>query len=243
MLIFPITFSPHFLWVNWIKFVWIVYFLYRRFFENSFFPATITKWNELDSSLHNDPSINVFKQNILKFVPLGPNNVFNIYNPHSPKLSTRLHLGLSHLRGHKFKHNFSDGLDEICVCFKDIESTNHFLLQCSWFLKESQLHMNKIRDIDSSFIDHHENPLCYTLFDKENMNDSKNAYILNATRIHWLDWRIVRKQLDIMSTYHYVQNQEKLMMQSRENGQKPQFGQFLDDFEVKYLQIANFFEK
>ena len=33
------------------------------------------------------------------------------------------------------------------------------------------------------------------------------------------------------------------MMQSRENGQKPQFGQFFDDFEVKYLQIANFSEK
>ena len=46
-----------------------------------------------------------------------------------------------------------------------------------------------------------------------------------------------------MSTYHYVQNQGKLMMQSRENGQKPQFGQFFDDFEVKYLQIANFSEK
>ena len=26
--------------------------------------------------------------------------------------------------------------------------------------------------------------------------------------------------------YHYVQNQEKLMMQSRDNGEKPQFGQF-----------------
>ena len=46
-----------------------------------------------------------------------------------------------------------------------------------------------------------------------------------------------------MPTYHYVQNQRKLMMQSRENGQKPQFGQFFDDFEVKYLQIANFSEK
>ena len=46
-----------------------------------------------------------------------------------------------------------------------------------------------------------------------------------------------------MPTYHYVQNQGKLMMQSRENGQKPQFGQFLDDFEVKYLQITNFPEK
>ena len=46
-----------------------------------------------------------------------------------------------------------------------------------------------------------------------------------------------------MPTYHYMQNQGKLMMQSRENGQKPQFGQFFDDFEVKYLQIANFSEK
>ena len=45
-----------------------------------------------------------------------------------------------------------------------------------------------------------------------------------------MDRRIVRKQLDIMPTYHYVQNQGNLMIQSRENGQKPQFGQFLDDF-------------
>ena len=46
-----------------------------------------------------------------------------------------------------------------------------------------------------------------------------------------------------MPTYHYVQNQGKRTMQSRENGQKPQFGQFFDDFEVKYLQIEIFSEK
>ena len=46
-----------------------------------------------------------------------------------------------------------------------------------------------------------------------------------------------------MPTYHYVQNQRKLTMQSRENGQKSQFGQFFDDFEAKYLEIANFSEK
>ena len=40
-----------------------------------------------------------------------------------------------------------------------------------------------------------------------------------------------------MPTYHYLQNQGKLIMQSREIGQKRQFGQFLDDFEVKYFQI------
>ena len=46
-----------------------------------------------------------------------------------------------------------------------------------------------------------------------------------------------------MPNYHYVQNQGKLMMQNRENGQKPQFGQFSDDFEVKCLQLTNFSKK
>ena len=46
-----------------------------------------------------------------------------------------------------------------------------------------------------------------------------------------------------MPTYHYVPNQGKLVMQSQENDQTPQFGQFFDDFKVKYLQIANFSEK
>ena len=46
-----------------------------------------------------------------------------------------------------------------------------------------------------------------------------------------------------MLTYHNVQNQGKLMMQSRENDQKAQFGQFFADFEAKYLETANFSEK
>ena len=52
-----------------------------------------------------------------------------------------------------------------------------------------------------------------------------------------------KKTVKHHSTYRYEQNQGKLMMRSRENGQKPQFGQFCDDFEVKYLQIAIFSEK
>ena len=48
-----------------------------------------------------------------------------------------------------------------------------------------------------------------------------------------------------MPTYHYVQNHGKVMVESRENDQNFQFGQFFffDDFEVKYLQIENFSEK
>ena len=46
-----------------------------------------------------------------------------------------------------------------------------------------------------------------------------------------------------MPTYHYVQNQGKIILQSRENGQKPQFGQLFNDFEVKYLGQIFFSEK
>ena len=42
--------------------------------------------------------------------------------------------------------------------------------------------MEKICDVDSSLIGQNENSLYYALlFGKENMNDSKNAHILNAT--------------------------------------------------------------
>ena len=135
--------------------------------------------------------INVFKKNIVKFIRLGPNKAFNIYNPYCLKLLTRLHLGLSHLRGHKLNHNFSDCLDEICMCVKDIETTDHFLLHCSLFLNEMQVLMNKIRDIDSSIIDQNENSLCHRLvFGKENMNDSENTHILKTTIEYILstDW-------------------------------------------------------
>ena len=145
------------------------------FFENSFFPATTTEWNDLDYLLSNASSINVFKQNVLKFIRLSPNNVFNIYSLHGLKLLTRPRVGLSHLRGHKFNHNFSYCLDEICLCGKNIESANHFLFQCSLFLKERQVLMNKLCDIDSPLSDQNENFLSYTLlFGKENMNDSDN---------------------------------------------------------------------
>ena len=68
------------------------------------------------------------------------------------------------------------------MCGKDIESTNHFLLQCSLFLKERQPFMNKICATDSSLIDQNKKSLCYTLpFGKQNMDDSETAHILNAT--------------------------------------------------------------
>ena len=69
----------------------------HRFFEKKIFSSTITECTL---------SINNFKQNFLKFIRLGSYKVFNMYNSYGLKLLTILSLDLSHLRGHKFKHNF-----------------------------------------------------------------------------------------------------------------------------------------
>ena len=45
------------------------------------------------------------------FIKPTANSVYNCHNPTGIKLITRLRLGLSHLREHKFKHNFKESLN------------------------------------------------------------------------------------------------------------------------------------
>ena len=71
------------------------------FFENSFFPSAIKDLNNLDPYIRKSKSISIFKSNILKFIRPKPNNVYYCHNPKQIKLSTRLRLGLTHLREHK----------------------------------------------------------------------------------------------------------------------------------------------
>ena len=43
-------------------------------------------------------------------------------------------MGLSHLKSHKFLHDFNDTLDQYCVCGnKSVESIEHYLLFCPIF--------------------------------------------------------------------------------------------------------------
>ena len=86
----------------------------HNFFKNSFFPSAIIEWNNLDPILRNSKSFVDFKNSILKFIIPFPNNVCNCNNHKSIRLITRLRVGMSHLREHKFKHNFQDCLNPIC---------------------------------------------------------------------------------------------------------------------------------
>ena len=101
----------------------------------------------MDLNIRNSESLNVFKNSLLKFIRSSGNSVFNCDNPSGLKLLTRLRLGLSHLREHKFKHGFQDSLNPICSCGNDIETLAHFLLDCPHYSHERSTFLNTTRKI------------------------------------------------------------------------------------------------
>ena len=72
------------------------------FFNDSFFPAVIAEWNNLDINIQIS-SINVLKKDLLKCIRPEPNFTYNISDTKRLKLVTRLGLGLAHLGDYKFR--------------------------------------------------------------------------------------------------------------------------------------------
>ena len=91
-------------------------------FRYSFFPDTSNCWNYLSSFIKNAPSLNVFKKRYIEFFNITPNPIYGIHNPVGVKYLTRLRVGLSHLRAHKYQHNFRDITTQILFLFKCMRS-------------------------------------------------------------------------------------------------------------------------
>ena len=111
------------------------------------------EWNKLDLNIRNSESLTSFKRNVLKFIRLSKNSIFLCNNPKGIQLLIRLRLGSSHLRDHKFKHNFQDTVNPICNCGEDIETLCHYLLQCSLYVNERLALPNLIQGIDNSILE------------------------------------------------------------------------------------------
>ena len=125
----------------------------HNFFKNSFFPSTIIEWNKLDPGLRKAESLSLFKTNILKFIRPSSNSVYNCHYSKGLKSITRLRLGLSHLKEHKFKHSFQDAINRLCSCGLDIESTKHFLLHCPQFVNERRTLLSTIGNINYKLLE------------------------------------------------------------------------------------------
>ena len=169
----------------------------HNFFKNSFFPPSVIEWNNLGNSIRSPESLALVKKSILRFIRPTPNRIFNCHNPIGIKLITRLRFGSSHLRDHKFKHNFLDCLNPICCCGQDIETTVHYLLHCPIFSDERSIFFNNIRSIDENVLSGTDPKISETLlFGISSFNDAKNTSILNTT----IDYIVSTKRLDVPLT-------------------------------------------
>ena len=117
----------------------------------------------LDRDICNSDSLNIFKLSLLKLAGPVANRVFDINNPYGLKLLTRLHLCLSHLCYHKFRHNFQDCINPICDCGLRTETTTCFLLHCPLFESTRQSLLMNIKKIEESILKKHDELITKTL--------------------------------------------------------------------------------
>ena len=105
-----------------------------------------------------------------------------MHNPHEIKLLTRLRVGLSYLREHKFRHNFQDSLDPFCNCGRHIETTIHFFLHCSNYSNQRKTLFEKIINMKRSLLNQNDSIIVETLhFGSNGLNDEENAWIIRST--------------------------------------------------------------
>ena len=137
--------------------------------------------------IHNSESVSFFKSKILKFMRSKPNSIYNCHNPKG------IRLGLSHLREHKFKHNFQDCLNPLCSCGNDIETSSDLLLHCPTYSNKRMTLLNKIKNINYGILGLSDTIITKTLlFGDSCLIDSTNTLILNLT----IDYPIATKRFD-----------------------------------------------
>ena len=81
----------------------------------------------------NEKSFKKFRNTVLKLGQPIPNLIYRIHHLLVLKLLTRLRLGLSHLKKHRFKHDFKKCINLRCTCSLEIEATKHFLLHSHYY--------------------------------------------------------------------------------------------------------------
>ena len=142
--------------------IWQI-FCRRETFSNSLLPQSIREWNKLDTSICQVPSYSVFLKALLDFIRPTANSTFGTNDASGLKLLTRLRVGFSNLREHKFKHNFQDTLNPLCPCSLEAEDTYHFFMRCQSFSNQRNVLFDDLNSINSEIL---------------KMSDSKKSYYL-----------------------------------------------------------------
>ena len=154
-------------------------------FLHSFYPDSVQNWNNLGPEIREIESISHFKNTILKTIKPQKRSIFKLHDPSGVKYLYQLRVGLSPLRHHKKRHRFIDTPNDTCRCGKGIETTDHFLLECSLFKIHRARLLSVINPITSKLYpwDSVTNSVRsdLLLYGDEKLNPTENLSILRAT--------------------------------------------------------------
>ena len=119
---------------------------------------------------------------LLNLTRPSENKMLNIHEQVGIDLVTRLRLGLSHFREHKFRHNFEDILNPLCSCCIEGETTLHFFLLGQFFNDIRETLMNDLMNTNRSLPSLSQDKLISILLYGSNAFDiKKNLKILICT--------------------------------------------------------------
>ena len=149
----------------------------HNFFRNSFFLSAVIEWNKSGLNIRNSKSLNIFKKSLLKFMRPFGSSVFSCHNLRGVKSPTRLRLGSSHLREHKFKNGSQDSLNPICSCGNDIKTSAPFLLHCPHYSNDGSTFLNTIRNINRNIFDKNDLQITEIHLYCDSSLDNKNTLI------------------------------------------------------------------
>ena len=120
--------------------------------------------------------------NKLKFIRPSSNSFFDCHNHIGIKYITRIRLGLSHLREHKFKHSFQDTLDPICNLVMMLNLLFIFFLHCPLYSNQPRTILHSLVNIHHTLLGNTDFSLTQILlFGNATFNAIENTKIINLT--------------------------------------------------------------
>ena len=79
----------------------------------SLFPDCSNSWNHISSFIKTSSTLNIFKKRYMTFFEMSCHPTYLIHHSKGVKHLIRLRVGLSHLRAHKYYHNFRDTVNPL----------------------------------------------------------------------------------------------------------------------------------
>ena len=124
-------------------------------------------------------NISIFKSKLSCFVCPIQSNVDSIFDPKGLECLTHLQLGLSHVNGHRVRHNFQDYTNPLCSCILEIEDGSHYLLHYHHFYHQWIDLMSSIKSGGNNVAsdNNKQNALLYRDY---RFGENKNIFILEA---------------------------------------------------------------